>query len=58
MLDAKELTPNRAGQEILTGIRPEQRSESGYGPPQIERDGGLARVWRLKNRRFGLWSSL
>jgi hypothetical protein len=58
MLDAKQLAPDRAGQKILTGIRPEQRSESGDGPPQIERDGRLARVWRLKSRCYGLWSSL
>ena len=58
MLDAKQLTPNRAGQEILTGIRPEQRSESGNGPPQIERDGRLARFWRLKSKRYKLCSLL
>jgi hypothetical protein len=46
MLDAEQLAPNRARQEILTGIRPEQRSESGDRPPQIERDGRLARFWR------------
>jgi hypothetical protein len=40
VLGAEQLAPNRAGQEILSGIGPEERSEDGKGPAQIERDGG------------------
>jgi hypothetical protein len=58
VLGAEQLAPNRAGQEILSGIGPEERSEDGKGPAQIERDGGSRcgmgfRLWAPSIRYMG-----
>jgi hypothetical protein len=37
---AEQLTANRAGEEVLAGIRLEERTEDGKGAARVERDDG------------------
>ncbi|HET6836387.1 MAG TPA: hypothetical protein VFH24_00020 [Gemmatimonadales bacterium] len=42
VLSAKQLTADRAGEDVLAGVGSKERCEDGKGAARVERDGGLA----------------